>query len=71
MTSIKVMTDRKFMSFLEKNPIKNVSVCDATKLGSDEEIVREVEGVNLLFIVTNEIIADEISRIADSSAGEN
>ena len=56
MISIKVITDRKVMSFLEKNPIENVSVCDATKLGSDEEIVREVGGVNLLFIVTNEII---------------
>ena len=66
MTSIKVMTDRKFLSFLEKNLIENVSVCDATKLGSDKEIVCEVEGVNLLFIVTNEIIADEVSRIADS-----
>lgn len=66
MTSVKVITDRKFMFFFEKNPIENVSVCDATKLGGDEEIVREVEGVNLLFIVTNEIIADEISRIADS-----
>ena len=66
MISIKVITDRKVMSFLEKNPIENVSVCDVTKLGGDEEIVREVEGVNLLFIVTNEIIADEISKIADN-----
>lgn len=65
MISIKVITDRKVMSFLEKNPIENVSVCDATKLGSDEEIVREVEGINLLFIVTNEFIAEEISKIAD------
>ena len=66
MTSIKVITDRKFVSFLEKNQIKGVDLCDATKLSDDEEIVREVAGVNLLFIVTNEIIADEISRIADS-----
>ena len=64
--SIKVVTDRKFMPFLEKNQIKNVSVCDATKLSDNEEIVREVEGVNLLFIVTNEIIAEEISKIADA-----
>ena len=67
MTSIKVITDRKFGSFLEKNQIEGVDVCDATKLGDEEEIVREVAGVNLLFIVTNEIIADEISRISDSS----
>ena len=67
MTSIKIITDRKFMSFLEENQIEGVSLCDATKLSDDEEVAREVEGVNLLFIVTNEIIADEISRIADSS----
>ena len=67
MTSIKVITDRKFVSFLEKNQIAGVDLCDATKLSDDEEIVHEVAGVNLLFIVTNEIIADEISRIADSS----
>ena len=66
MTSIKVITDRKFMSFFEVNQIAGVDVCNATKLSDDEEIVREVAGVNLLFIVTNEIIADEISRIADS-----
>ena len=65
MTSIKVITDRKFVSFLEKNQIAGVDLCDATKLSDDEEIVREVAGVNLLFIVTNEIIADEVSRIAD------
>lgn len=65
MTSIKVITDRKFVSFLEKNQIEGVDLCDATKLGGEKEIVREVEGVNLLFIVTNEIIADEVSRIAD------
>ena len=65
MASIKVITDRKFVSFLEKNQIEGVDLCDATKLGGEKEIVREVEGVNLLFIVTNEIIADEVSRIAD------
>lgn len=65
MTSIKVITDRKFMFFLEVNQIAGVDVCNATKLSDDEEIVREVRGVNLLFIVTNEIIADEVSRIAD------
>lgn len=67
MTSIKVITDRKFGSFFEKNQIEGVDLCDATKLSDDEEIVREVAVVNLLFIVTNEIIADEISRMADSS----
>ena len=66
MPSIKVVTDRKFMPFLEKNQIEGVDLCDATKLSDDEEIVREVEGVNLLFIVTNEIIAEEISKIADA-----
>ena len=65
MTSIKIMTDRKFMSFLEANQIAGVDVCDATKLGDDKEIVHEVAEVNLLFILTNEIIADEVSRIAD------
>ena len=65
MTAIKIITDRNFMSFLEKNSIENVGLCDATKLSDDEEIVREVEGINLLFIVTNEFIAEEISKIAD------
>lgn len=66
MTSIKVITDRKFGSFFEKNQIEGVDLCDATKLSDGEEVAREVEGVNLLFIVTNEIIADEISKIADN-----
>lgn len=66
MTSIKVITDRKFGSFFEKNQIEGVDLCDATKLSDDEEIVREVAVVNLLFIVTNKIIADEISKIADN-----
>lgn len=65
MTSIKVITDRKFVSFLKANQISGVDVCDVTKLSDEEEIVREVAEVNLLFIVTNEIIADEVSRIAD------
>ena len=65
MTSIKIITDRKFKSFLEKNPIADIELCDVTKLRDDEKIFNNVEGVNLLFIVTNEFVADKISGIAD------
>ena len=59
------MTDRKFILFLEKNPIADIELCDVAKLGDDEKIFNNVEGVNLLFIVTNEFVADKISVIAD------
>lgn len=65
MTSIKIMMDKKFASFLDKNPIADIELCDITKLIDDKKIFNEVEGINLLFIVTNEFIADKISGIAD------
>lgn len=65
MTSIKIITDRKFKSFLEKNPIADIKLYDVTKFRDDEKIFNNVEGVNLLFIVTNEFVADKIAGIAD------
>lgn len=66
MTSIKIITDKKFASFLEKNPISDIEFCEVTKFKNDEEIFNSVKGVNLLFVVTDEFIADKITVIADS-----
>lgn len=54
------------MSFLEKNPISDIEFCEVTKLKDDEEIFNSLEGVNLLFVVTDEFIADKISGMADA-----
>lgn len=52
MTSIKIITDKKFMSFLEKNPTSDIEFCEVTKLKDDEEIFNSVEGFNLIFVGT-------------------
>lgn len=59
------MADKKFILFLEKNPIADIELCDITSLRNDEKIFNAVAGVNLLFIVTNEFVADKIAGIAD------
>ena len=67
MASIKIITDKKFMSFLEKNPISDIEFCEVTKFKNDEEIFNSIKGVNLLFVVTDEFIADKITVVADAS----
>lgn len=65
MAEIKIIADQEFLKYFSSNKFLNVQAEDVAKLKNHKEIVKAISGVNLLFIVTDEVGAWKISRIVD------
>lgn len=65
MAEIKIIADQEFLKYCASNKILNVLTEDVAKLKNHKEIVKAISGVNLLFIVTDEVGAWKVSRVAN------
>lgn len=67
MIKTKIITDQEFLEYFNANKAKNLNVQieDVAKLKNHKEIVKAISGINLLFIVTDEVGAWKVSRVAD------
>lgn len=65
MAKIKIIADQEFLKYFSSNKILKILTEDVTKLKNHKEIVKAISGVNLLFIVTDEVGAWKVSRVAN------
>ena len=65
MAEIKIIADQEFLKYFSTNKLLNVQIEDVAKLKNYKEIVKAISEINLLFIVTDEVGAWKVSRVAN------